>query len=121
MTKVNSTKISSNTVENVKSMGTTSPSGLTSITDVEGLLWVLEVDLLSPSDVRSRALVLCDTACSHSWISSELTSRLQLKGTPLKLTVNGINTQETVTTESVQVTVQPISETLALRLIYSLM
>ena len=110
LTNVNSTKTSSNTVENAKSMGTASSSGLTSITDVKGLLQVLEVDLLSPSDVRTRALVLCDTACSHSWISSELASRLQLKGTPLKLTVNGINTQETITTESVQVTVQPIGE-----------
>ena len=91
-------------------MGTTTYSGLTSITDVKGLLQVLEVDLLSPSDVRTRALVLCDTACSHSWISSELASRLQLKGTPLKLTVNGIKTQETITTESVQVTVQPKGE-----------
>ena len=68
----------------MKSMGTTSSSGLTSITNVKGLLQVLEVDLLSPSDVRTRALVLCDTACSHSWISSELASRLQLKGTPIK-------------------------------------
>ena len=91
-------------------MGTTSSSGLTSITDVKGLLQSLEVDLLSPSDVRTRALVLCDTACSHSWISSELASCLQLKGTPLKLTVNGINTQETIKSESVQVTVQPIGK-----------
>ena len=81
-------------------MGTTSSSGLTSITDVKGLLQVREVDLLSPSDVRTRELVLCDTACSHSWMSSKHASRLQLKGTTLKLTVKGINTQETITTES---------------------
>ena len=91
-------------------MGTTSSSGLTSITGVKRLLQVLEVDLLSPSDIRTRALVLCDTACCHSWISSELASRLQLNCTHLKLTVNGIDTQETITTESVQVNVQPMGE-----------
>ena len=110
LTKVNSTKTSSNTVENAKSMGATSSSGLTSITDVKGLLQVLDVDLLSTSDVRTRALVLSDTACSHSWISSELASCLQLKGTPLKLNVNGIITQETIKSESLQVTVQPIGK-----------
>ena len=102
--------MSPNTAESATSIGTTISSGLTSITDVKGLLQVLEVDLLSPSDVRTRAFVLCDTACSHSWISSELASRLQLKGTPLKLTVNGINTQETITMESVEVSVQPIGQ-----------
>ena len=103
LAKVNSTKTSLNTAENAKSLGTTCSSGPTSITDVKfffrffALLQVLEVDLLSPSDVHTRALVLCDKICSHSWISSELASCLQLKGTPLKLTMNGKNTQKIYT------------------------
>ena len=105
-----STKAASTTVDDAKSMERTSLSGLTSITDIKGLPQVLEVDLTSPSNVSTRAFVLCDTACSHSWISSELANRLQLKGEPFKLTVKGINTQETITTESVQVTVQSIGE-----------
>ena len=40
---------------------------------------------------------LCHTACSHSWISSKLANRLQFKGTQIKLTVNGVNTQENKT------------------------
>ena len=79
-------------------------------TNVKGILQVLEVDLVSPSNVSTRALVLCDTACSHSWMSSDFANNLQLKREPFKLTVNGINTQETIISESVQVTVKPIGE-----------
>ena len=71
---------------------------------------VLEVDLEGQSQKRARALVLCNTACSHSWISSELSKRLHLKRTPLNLTVNGISTQETIRTEAVQVKLTPIGE-----------
>ena len=73
-------------------------------------LQVLEVDLEGQSQKRARALFLCNTACSHSWISSELAKRLHVKGTPLNLTVNGINTQETISTEAVQVNLTPIGE-----------
>ena len=108
--KVNSTKTSTTAVDNASTHGTSSTSGLTSITDVKGLLQVLEVDLEGQSQKCARALVLCDTACSHSWISSELAKRLHLRATPFNLTVNGINTQETISTEAVQVKVAPIGE-----------
>ena len=100
LTKVNFTKTVFTTVDNAKSMGTNSSSELTSITDVKGFLQVFGVDLVSPSYVSTRAAVLCDTACSHSWISSEIANRLQCKKPPFKLTVKGIKTQKTIITES---------------------
>ena len=108
--KVNSTKTSTTAVDNASTHGTSSTSGLTLITDVKGLLQVLEVDLEGHSQKRARALFLCDTACSHSWVSSELAKSLHLKGTSLNLTVNGMNTQETISTEAVQVKLTPIGE-----------
>ena len=108
--KVNSTKTSTTAVDDASTQGTSSTSQLTSITDVRGLLQVLEVDLEGHSQKCTRALVFCDTACSHSWISSELAKPLHLRGTPFKVTVNGINTQETINTEAVQVKVTPIEE-----------
>ena len=107
---INSTKTSTTAVDNTSTQGTNSTSGLTSITDVKGILEVLEVDLERQSQKCARALVLCDTACSHSWISRELAKRLHLRGTPFNLTMNGINTQETISTEAVQVKVTPIGE-----------
>ena len=76
--KVNSTKTSKTAVDNASTHGTSSTSGLTSITDVKGLLQVLEVALEGQSQKCSR--VLCDKACSHSWISGELAKRLHLRG-----------------------------------------
>ena len=50
------------------------------------------------------------TACSHSSISSGLAKHFHLRGTPFKLTINGNNTQQTISTEAVQITVTPICE-----------
>ena len=58
----------------------------------------------------ARAPFLCDTACSHSWIFSEVAKHLHLWGKPFNMTVNGINTQETISTETVQVKITPIGE-----------
>ena len=52
-------------------------------------------------------MVLCDTACSNSWVSDSLAARLGLQGTALKLTVKGINTQELIDTKVVQLTGTP--------------
>ena len=100
---MNYTKASSTTVENAKSVRTTCSSGLNSITDVKGFLQALEADILSPSNEGTRALVLSQTAGRHSRISSELANGLQLKRDPFKLRVNAKNTQETISTESGQV------------------
>ena len=73
---------------------------LSSVTDVKGLLQVTELKLINSSDTSTTALVLCDTACSNSCVSNSL------RGTALKLTVKGINTEELIDTKVVQLTVK---------------
>ena len=66
-----------------------------------------ELQLKSSSGKDTTALVLCDTACSNSWVSNDLANRLGLNGTALKLTVKGINTEEVVDTYLVELIVTP--------------
>ena len=80
---------------------------LSSVTDVKGLLQVTELKVTNSSGTSTTALVLCDTACSNSWVSDSLAARLGLQGTALKLTVKGINTEELIDTKVVQLTVTP--------------
>ena len=80
---------------------------MSSVTDVKGLLQVTELQLVNSSGLDTKALVLCDTACSNSWVAGSLADRLGLHGKPLKLTVKGINTEEVVDTRIVEVTVKP--------------
>ena len=80
---------------------------LSSVTDVKGLLQITELKLTNSSGTNTTALVLCDTACSNSWVSDSLAARLGLQGTALKLTVKGINTEELIDTKVVQLTVTP--------------
>ena len=84
----------SNTGTSRPSTGQQQPSKtttLSSVTDVNGLLQVTEWKLTKSSGTSTTALVLCDTACSNSWVSDSLATRLGLQGTTLKLTVKGIN------------------------------
>ena len=80
---------------------------MSSVTDVKGLLQVTELQLVNSSGVDTKALVLCDTACSNSWVAGSLADRLGLHGKALKLTVKGINTEEVVDTRVSEVTVKP--------------
>ena len=80
---------------------------LSSVSNVKGLLQVTELQLMSSSGKDTTALVLCDTACSNSWVSNDLAKRLGLHGTALKLTVKGINTEEVVDTKLVELIVTP--------------
>ena len=82
-------------------------SGMPSVTDIKGLLQITEVELHS-TDKSERALVLCDSACSHSWISSRLAKKLNAKGSPKKLTVHGINCHQVVNTEMVELKLTPV-------------
>ena len=77
------------------------------MTDDKGFLKVTELTLTYSSGNNTTALVLCDTACSNSWVSDSLADRLGLQGTALKLTVKGINTEELTDTKVVQLTVTP--------------
>ena len=77
------------------------------VSDVKGLLQITEVELESPS-CSEKVLVLCDSACSHSWISKRLADKLQVKGSPTKLTVHGINSQQQIDTETVELKLTPV-------------
>ena len=79
---------------------------MSSVTDVKGLLQVTELQLVNSSGLDTKALVLCDTACSNSWVAGSLANRLGLHGKALMLTVKGINTKEVVDTRIVEVAVK---------------
>ena len=80
---------------------------MSSVTDVKGLLQVTELQLVNSFGVDTKALVLCDTACSNSGVACSVADRPGLHGKALKLTVKGINTEEVVDTRVVEVTVKP--------------
>ena len=67
---------------------------LSSVTDVKGLLQVTDLNLTNSSGNNTLALVLCDTACSNSWMSDSVAARLGLQAIALKLTVKSISTEE---------------------------
>ena len=82
-------------------------SGLPSVTDVKGLLQITEVELHSTA-ASEKVLALCDSACSHSWISARLANRLKVQGVPTKLTVHGINSHQVISTEMVELKLTPV-------------
>ena len=59
----------------------------------------------SSNDSETTALVLCDTACSHSCISPELARRLNLTGRKIDLTVNGAICSKDITSEQADLNV----------------
>ena len=78
-----------------------------SVTDMKGLLQITEVEVHTGTN-SAKVLALCDSACSHSWISEKLATKLNLKGLPTKLTVHGINSQQVVDTEIVELKLTPV-------------
>ena len=76
-------------------------AGVVSQTDVKGLLQISEVKLESPTRTET-VIALCDSACSHAWISETLAAELLVQGTATKLTLDGIFSQELVDTQMVQ-------------------
>ena len=58
------------------------------------------------SDVTSLlTLVLCDSASTHSWVSSSIVNRLGLIGEHVNLSISGFNSTTVVETERVKFTV----------------
>ena len=55
-------------------------------------------------------LLLCDPACSHSWISNAAAERLKFQGKRLRLTGCGMNTQQSIDTLVTDVIVKSITE-----------
>ena len=101
--KSSTTTSSSRNTKEANQDGHTSPSTCAaSVSDLKGLLPIAPV-VIQVGDKRKRALALCDTACSHSWVDKSVAESLSLNGAPVKPTLNGINSSETVDTEEVAV------------------
>ena len=92
---------------NVTETKTGESSGVCSVTDVKGLLQIVEVEVHT-TNTSLRVLALCDSACSHSWVSENLATKLDLKGSPTKLTVHGINSQQEIDTQIVELKLTPV-------------
>ena len=74
------------------------------MTDVKGLLQIAAVTISSKGKTES-VLALCDGGCTHSWISEDLSNNLGLTGTPVQLTLSGINSESLISTTKVNVSV----------------
>ena len=53
----------------------------------------------------TTALVMCDSCCTHSWVSAGLAQRLNLSGKKLDSLVNEFNSTESVPTQQIEVNV----------------
>ena len=62
-----------------------------------------------PDATMANALVLCDSASTHSWVFADLVKRLHLVGTPVNITINGFNSTSLMKTH--QVSFQVSAET----------
>ena len=83
---------------------------------MKGLLQITEVEVHTGTN-STKVLVLCESPCSHSWVSENLATKLNLKGLPTKLTVHGINSQQVVDTEIVELKLTPVHIRVALALL----
>ena len=72
--------------------------GMPCVTIVKGLLQITEVSLQSSVQLGKKIFVFCKSACSNSWISEILARKLNVQGKPLKLTVHGIKSNQTIDT-----------------------
>ena len=79
-------------------------AGSPSYKKLTGLLPLLQLEISSHTDVIT-ALVMCDSCCTHSWVSAALAQRLNLTGQKLDILVNGFNSTESVPTQQVEVNV----------------
>ena len=78
-----------------------------SVTELKGLLQVTEVELQAHGK-SEKVLALCDSTCSHSWISANLAKRLRVTGKPTQLTFHGINSNQVVDTQMVELKLTPV-------------
>ena len=79
-------------------------AGSLSYKKLTGLLPVLQLKISSHTDVTT-ALIMCDSCCTHSWVSAGLTQRLNLTVQKLDILVNDFNSTESVPTQQVEVNV----------------
>ena len=67
----------------------------------KGLLPVASLAVSSDATI-TKALAVCDSASTHSWVSADLVKRLHLVGTPVYLTINGFNSTSLIKTHQVR-------------------
>ena len=77
------------------------------VCSVKKFLQTTEVEVHTPT-TSVNVLALSDSACSNSWVSEDLATKLNVKGFPTKLTVYGINSQQVVDTQIVELKLTPI-------------
>ena len=81
-------------------------AAVTDVHDIESSRLLPIATLGLSSDVTSLlTLVLCDSASTHSWVSSSLANRLGLVGEPVNLSISGFNSTTVVETQRVKFTV----------------
>ena len=68
------------------------------------LLPVLRLEISSYTD-STTSLVMCNSCCTHSWVSAGLAQCLILTGQKLDNLVNGFNSMESIRTQQVEVNV----------------
>ena len=83
---------------------TSNHAAVSDIHDIESSKGLLPIAKLGvSSDVTSPLmLVLCDSASTHSWVSSSLVNRLVLVGEPVNLSISGFNSTTVVDTQRVK-------------------
>ena len=86
---------------------TSTHAAVSDVHDIESSKGLLPIATLGvSSDVTSLlTLVLCDSASTHSWVSSSLVNRLGLVGEPVNLSISGFNSTTVVETQRVKFTV----------------
>ena len=86
---------------------TSTHAAVSDVHDIESSKGLLPIATLGvSSDVTSLlTLVLCDSASTHSWVSSSLVNRLGLVGEPVNLSIRGFNSTTVVETQRVKFTV----------------
>ena len=82
-------------------------TSLSWVSNVRGHFQTTELQLTSSSGKDTTTLVLCKTTCSNSCVSNDLANRLGFHGTALNLTVKGMNTEQVVDTNLVELTITP--------------
>ena len=85
---------------------TSTHAAVSDVHDIESSKGLLPIATYGvSSDVTSLlTLVLCDSASTHSWVSSSLVNRLGLVGEPVNLSFNGFNSTTVVETQGVKLT-----------------
>ena len=86
---------------------TSTHAAVSDVHDIESSEGFLPIATMGvSSDVTSLLkLILCDSASTHSWVSSSLVNHLGLVGKPVKISISGFNSTTVVETERAKFTV----------------